>query len=976
MIYKEHLIELWVNKEKVELESQESLNLRFNNVINNPEVISSTQAEYSFSFDVPATPKNNRIFDYANNLAKLNKFHQRYQAQVIADGDTIFTGTLVVNSFSDNKYNLNLVSVKVYSLEDIFGDKAMNKIKWRIPFEGGGSGDYSMDYYNSQLEPEVTFPLVSYGVFQKSPYNSDDVANDYTSKFDMDEWNRWYVESFPPSPNMLQTVKKAFETVDYTVTGDVFKDKFLREIYLSQNLADGQSPDYNVGNPKFGHVELTSSYSTVNQGNGYQQELRFPYYKVHGVTESGINPEGSNGIEGQTYWNWNSVNLYNLLDSGGTVSAQNSYMYQPYEHLIVIPADGFYRIELRANVNLVTTGNITVKQNLYNKATRTFSESDVTVPVSLQESTPVEIQLVRNYDDNLELIKGKHNRQYADGNPNNTQPTNYTEWLTCYPHEDPYNSLIPSKLNDLTSTNRTSQWGGQRTSSNGTVGERGSFDGEGRKNSRRGASSRRYSTADLGYVYNNGQIMAYDPVVSSSFICGLSSNYDGVASVIKNGYSWSKLTAEKYDAFYDEMGYAFLKRETDGSTSSVTTRYNQNQYINTPNSYCNVTQSVMNGYVSCLVWLNKNDVLNLFEVHRSYDSSGGTVNYTTTSNVSLSITAYSPRSFDLLKADNANRYDGTIEFDNQLNINNFFNQDVLIKDWIQNIADAYNLDIIQEGKTVTINTKKKYNNKLLNAVNIDDRCNSANAKSSMINYPKSMAVKYSIDTDEWGFERSAVANAGGSESILNEEDWEKYGDSGYTIIELNDDTYVTSTSDKNLSFSYTWYQPFNWYNVDNQFVKQSDTPVVLRIPCISKYSYMIDGYSYEESMKHDGYGQPQRFWFRPSAASCWVWLRSYPTERVQLYTPSNLYTNYQDVYFNLSYKTTERSILTDYFNINAYLSSNYVEVDVYLSPDEYNRIKNGSLIFFDSDLYLPVEISGFDCSGVSPTNLKMMKKVV
>ena len=64
MIYKESLLELWVNGNKVELEDQKSLNMRFNNVLFDPTKISSTQAEYSFEFELPATPKNNIIFDY------------------------------------------------------------------------------------------------------------------------------------------------------------------------------------------------------------------------------------------------------------------------------------------------------------------------------------------------------------------------------------------------------------------------------------------------------------------------------------------------------------------------------------------------------------------------------------------------------------------------------------------------------------------------------------------------------------------------------------------------------------------------------------------------------------------------------------------------------------------------------------------------------------------------------------------------
>jgi len=295
-----------------------------------------------------------------------------------------------------------------------------------------------------------------------------------------------------------------------------------------------------------------------------------------------------------------------------------------------------------------------------------------------------------------------------------------------------------------------------------------------------------------------------------------------------------------------------------------------------------------------------------------------------------------------------------------------------VSEWVENVADAFNLDIIQNGGNITINTKKKYDRKQNYAVDIDNRVNSDEAEASMINYPKSMAVKYKIDTDEWGAENSVLEQEDGN-AKMNESDWKKYIDSGFTVINLNDDSYVTATSDKNLQFSYTWYDNFTWHEVDSSGVEIPDSEMTLRIPVISKYTYMIDGYDYEESMKHDGYGLAQRFFFKPSPKESYVWTQTYPKEKVYIYTPSNVS---EDGYLNLSYKVNENSILKKYFNISAYLSSNYVEVDVYLTPEEYKSIKNGCMVHFDSDLYYPVEVEGYDPSGYNPTTLKLMKKVV
>ena len=139
MIYKSHHIELYINGKSVEFENQGDVDIRFNNILFDPTKISSNQAEYSFEFELPCAPTNNKIFEYANNLSKLNKFHARYDGELYADGTLIFKGSVTLNSVSNKHFNINLVSIKTNSLEDIFGDATMNEIPWDIDFEGAPS---------------------------------------------------------------------------------------------------------------------------------------------------------------------------------------------------------------------------------------------------------------------------------------------------------------------------------------------------------------------------------------------------------------------------------------------------------------------------------------------------------------------------------------------------------------------------------------------------------------------------------------------------------------------------------------------------------------------------------------------------------------------------------------------------------------------------------------------------------------------
>ena len=186
MIQKNHKVNLVVNNQIVELENEKSLNLRMNNILYDPTKISSTQAEYSFSFDIPITPKNTRIFDFANILSKVNKFTKLYEAVVYGDGNEIFRGQLKITSIDDSKFKCNLVSVKINKIEDIFGDSTMNQISWYVPYEGINT----IDSVNKDMATNYYCPLVCYGVFQKKPratYSNE--YNAYTSKYLFDKYN-------------------------------------------------------------------------------------------------------------------------------------------------------------------------------------------------------------------------------------------------------------------------------------------------------------------------------------------------------------------------------------------------------------------------------------------------------------------------------------------------------------------------------------------------------------------------------------------------------------------------------------------------------------------------------------------------------------------------------------------------------------------------------------------------------------------
>ena len=986
MISGQHYIELHIDGQPIELESQESLNLRINNVLFNPTKTTTKQAEYSYSFDIPATPNNNKILNFANVLSKTNKFRARYAAQVYADGNLIFDGSLTIHSYNgkDKTYSCNLVNIKVSTLEDIFGDAVMTDIPWYVDF----SGATTINAVNADYSTKYFFPLVSYGVFQKDYVSKDDVGATYTSKFDIDKYNKWWVESFYPSMNMMETIKKAFEWKGYDITGSAFSDPYINNIYASCNLAQEQMPTYNLGNPKFGHLSLNVTWNNyysqnsstqrfgqrtpvlTNSSGGLQQDLKFPYMAVNPAINA-------SNREASTEYNFGTVQFWNIMDSKNNSAAtvtmnSDSYMYDPTESLIVIPADGWYRIKLNVSASLSGAGTTFVAKQwttTFNDGDE-FKERDVTITRGFVEHTPLEIQLIRNYDNNIELIKGSKNVKYMTGDPNQSEYTyrggtytggtytNREEWKTDYPHQELYSSQAPTETDSLVVTVQTEN--NRRGWKSGTETAGGTFGGSSLERTAHSNVGTRLGAATpntYGYIHREGFVMPYDQAVSPAFICGFSTMGDGTVSVMRNGKSWSKMCTINNKIFADVKGMDFVGRDSTTATTTTPTDYCKNTYA-LSSSNINSNNSTMTGQVQCCVYLNKNDILELVAVQRDYDGQ----KYSTSVQASIDITAMNNEDYEVLKSDPSWNLQSVSTFPTQLNLSNFTNKETKVSDWINNVLKAFNLDLISSGNHVEINTNKGINNNITYAVDIDDRVGEADCETEFISYPKEMSVQYKIDTEEWGFERTV------SPDHINDEDWDKWGDSGFTVVQLNDDTYETDSQNTQTQFSYTYYDSFNWKEVSPNG-DESGAETVIMIPVIEKSEYMADGYGYDEAMKHDGYSMTQRFWYRDQVSQEYVYLSSWSREMVNLTYPMNTWNR-----FNLSYKDSEKSIVTEYFQIYPMLSSNYVNVDCYLTPLEYFNIKNGALVRFNSDLHYCGEISGFDPSGNSQATLKLIKK--
>ena len=527
-------LELYIDGVQVDVPT--TFSLRMNRTVSDPSRINGGSAEYSFQFTLPASSTNNKVFGFANALPVQGKFMRRYPAEVYTGGTKVFTGDLTLTSYDavENEYTCNLVSIKVNTVEDIFGDMTLHDLEWYIPYLGAPT----INSLNANASSEVCFPLVAYGLFEKDPVYSDEVADDYTDRLLLDDSVRWYHETFYPSLNVLSLIRRLFEQKGYTLQGDVLDDEVLKNIYCSVSLGSDQPLNYNIANSKIGSADVSLTWTNwKSEGVLYDGVIRDLNYKYCHVT-----PDGGQAIldnyHGTPPMQWDEIEVYNLFGEGSRVTPNlDTYLFDEGEQCLVVPADGCYRFDLEVTASLDTTWN-NGKVNVARKV-MTVSQYPVieTVNVNLDQDIqyicPIEIQLTRNTlgdEGDIELIKGVHNRDWIGSS---TSASNYD---TCYPHEMLFDQKNPTDVDPIYNV-----------------------------------TGENINDRVFGYMPSQGSVFAYDPNVSRDFICGFSTYLGGTAAVTKNNKSWYRGLKDYTQSLYKSAGYDYVKANTYYVTSRVPT---------------------------------------------------------------------------------------------------------------------------------------------------------------------------------------------------------------------------------------------------------------------------------------------------------------------------------------------------------------------------------------------------------------------
>ena len=915
-----HTLEIYVNGIPIDL-FDDGVNLRINKVINDPTKINTTTAEYSFTFNLPVTDTNAKAFNYANISSKRNKFSGRYPAEVYADNILIFSGTIKVASIEEGEFKCNLFQSKINTLETIFGESTMSEINWKVPFKGTST----INEVNADSSTKYFFPLVAYSLFNKVPWNVTDSGNRrYSDKYKIDYSNRFYYNSFVPSLNLVELLKKCCELKGYTLQGDIITDKVLNDIYLSNYIADEQDPLYNLGIPEMGELSFDFDFhnTTHTTSRGSMDYIEYPLNHI---------PPYPSVQHRENLMNFDTAFVYPLMMEHGNAIINNivNESKMLVQGGIQIPADGWYSIELNADfgvmndqetlTNVYQATGLTIDYRTDTGYERQFGK--VNVPYSL-EGMPVEIQIL------------KYNAE--DGDVNNL--SHEIIYKGDYPNEQPwYDGLSTEYVSDL-------------------------------RVARRGYSPWSIFVNVTGSTEGQSVTTAVDIFNNPDFVCGLSQSvFSRSVAYRKDGYSWNSDNQGETNSKYTCSGYYIKMTNGDGTYSYIPDTTNLSTLIGSTSCVC-VPKDARHsrGKSQMIIKLKKGDMLVPFIQGRLYyDENQNPKLYAMEAKGSIKVKAVAPWSTNQGKL----FWNMNSLFDKDLNLGNFNNNNQKISDFFNDVQKAFNLSFQQDGKNIILN-KQKINDKLSAPVDIDKKVNTNDAIFNEIEFPRSIEVKFKVDTEEEGFYRSVEDNT--TEEQMQSNNWKDYGDYGYqkvNISQADDSTEINQS----LNFSYNWNREFQVLDYTS-YPEVIENYKTVSIPVIGKTEWWIEGLDYEGYSKYDGRGLTQRFWFRGEQTDIEIPVNEKYDKTDDWYkiTTTSNYKIYDSDIVYLNYNNGVNTLLGKYFNIDIDSGSDEVEIEVYLTPNEYKHISMGASVHFDDNIYKVLEIQGYDPSGTNPTKLKLM----
>lgn len=389
----ERKVQIYIEGERLELFNDEKINV--NSTVQNIADIAKVFTDFSQSFTVPATPKNNAIFEhfYANEVDGTLNYNLRRDAFIEIDLSSFRTGKIqlekseIKNLYTDS-YTLTFYG-DVRSLKDRFSEDKLSQLDYSAythPYTGAEVLDRVTDIGMSY---DVRYPLIS----SKRVWQYDEPTTPLDN-IDTIDGRIFYDELFPAIK-----VARVFDVLEATY-GITFSGSWLQTQRFQQlfmlcknantftNLTPTQRVDiisqsnasyfddiYSVANDT-----ATYTYQNTETGDGEHfmymdiQSLSQPCTYYIDAYRNGVLAGTFTGTTTQTIYWGNVLNIQGVnetfyfevrADTTVTIGIQ---LRSVFTHLILDPVTGqqviYTDLQLATCADAVLVGDLNIAQNM------------------------------------------------------------------------------------------------------------------------------------------------------------------------------------------------------------------------------------------------------------------------------------------------------------------------------------------------------------------------------------------------------------------------------------------------------------------------------------------------------------------------------------------------------------------------------------------------------------------------------------
>ena len=231
--------QLFISDTNMDLYTDESVVLT--RKVKDLKKIGSVVSDFSQSFLVPATDRNNKVFSHWYDIDVIGGFnaHKKLDSEIHVDGLKVFEGVIEMKNVSFTGYEPKAYEIVFYGdtkkLSTALGEKLLEDIDWADYNHIRSAAKVISSWSGSLNSGKVLYPVV--GLQKAFNYNSASGAtlNDNIAQSATDV----EVTDLRPAILLRDMVKTIIEDVGYTTQGAFYTDSYWDEMYVMPSAYAG-----------------------------------------------------------------------------------------------------------------------------------------------------------------------------------------------------------------------------------------------------------------------------------------------------------------------------------------------------------------------------------------------------------------------------------------------------------------------------------------------------------------------------------------------------------------------------------------------------------------------------------------------------------------------------------------------------------------------------------------------------------------